>query len=168
MVTRGWQICLTTIGGNFLVALRLCQQRLKRTKEGTIPGPELRTTVRLNCFGTDANTAGRYGRKPRRSIQTTCSGRGPQCSLAAETNGMNRLGAASYRWLRAQMSLEQSNCADLVGDLGTYEAAIDEGLQAKQRVTSSYSLLFCAVGVSGALCMLRSETPADFAGVRKD
>jgi CHAT domain-containing protein/tetratricopeptide (TPR) repeat protein len=35
----------------------------------------------------------------------------------------------SYTWLRAQMSLEQSNCADLVGDLGTYQAAIGRATQ---------------------------------------
>jgi CHAT domain-containing protein/tetratricopeptide (TPR) repeat protein len=32
-----------------------------------------------------------------------------------------------YAWLQAQMSLEESNCADLVGDLGTYQAAISIG-----------------------------------------
>jgi CHAT domain-containing protein/tetratricopeptide (TPR) repeat protein len=33
----------------------------------------------------------------------------------------------SYPWLRAQMSLEESNCANLVGDLGTYQTAINRG-----------------------------------------
>ncbi len=35
---------------------------------------------------------------------------------------------STYAWLQAQMSLEQSNCADLVGNLGTYQRAIDQGI----------------------------------------
>jgi CHAT domain-containing protein/tetratricopeptide (TPR) repeat protein len=37
-----------------------------------------------------------------------------------------------YTWLQAQMSLEKSNCANLVGDFGTYQTAIQTGMdQAK-------------------------------------
>lgn len=38
-----------------------------------------------------------------------------------------------YAWLKGQMSLEQSNCADAVGDLGTYRAAILTGLSVAER-----------------------------------
>jgi CHAT domain-containing protein/tetratricopeptide (TPR) repeat protein len=34
---------------------------------------------------------------------------------------------SSFTWLQAQASLEESNCADLVGDLGTYLTAIEKG-----------------------------------------
>lgn len=37
-----------------------------------------------------------------------------------------------YAWLSAQMSLEQSNCADQVGDLETYRSAIDRGVKHAQ------------------------------------
>ena len=39
------------------------------------------------------------------------------------------LKGGDYGWLRAQMSLEQSNCASLVGDLGTYRSAISTGVR---------------------------------------
>ena len=39
------------------------------------------------------------------------------------------LARTSYGWLRGQMRLEESNCANLVGDLGTYESAIPEGVR---------------------------------------
>jgi CHAT domain-containing protein/tetratricopeptide (TPR) repeat protein len=39
------------------------------------------------------------------------------------------LKTSGYSWLRAQMSLEESNCADQVGDLETYRSAIDTGVE---------------------------------------
>jgi CHAT domain-containing protein/tetratricopeptide (TPR) repeat protein len=39
----------------------------------------------------------------------------------------------SYTWLEAQMSLEQSNCANAVADLGEYREAIDKGLSLAER-----------------------------------
>lgn len=39
---------------------------------------------------------------------------------------------SGYGWLRAQMSFEESNCASLVGDLGTYQSAISTGVQEAQ------------------------------------
>ena len=39
------------------------------------------------------------------------------------------LKTSGYSWLRAQMSLEKSNCADQVGDLETYRLAIDTGVE---------------------------------------
>jgi CHAT domain-containing protein/tetratricopeptide (TPR) repeat protein len=39
---------------------------------------------------------------------------------------------SSYGWLRGQMSLEMSNCASIVGDLGTYETAIIAGIREAQ------------------------------------
>ena len=35
--------------------------------------------------------------------------------------------SSHYAWLSAQMSLEKSNCSDLVGDLGEYESEIQKG-----------------------------------------
>jgi CHAT domain-containing protein/tetratricopeptide (TPR) repeat protein len=46
----------------------------------------------------------------------------------------------SYGWLRGQLSLEESNCANLVGDLGTYESAITRGI--KEAQTFHYTALF--------------------------
>lgn len=46
----------------------------------------------------------------------------------------------NYGWLRGQMSLERSNCASIVGDLGTYESAITAGIHEAQ--IHNYTPLF--------------------------
>jgi len=43
-----------------------------------------------------------------------------------------RLDRYGYGWLQGQMSLEESNCANLVGDLGTYQSAINKGVAKAQ------------------------------------
>jgi CHAT domain-containing protein/tetratricopeptide (TPR) repeat protein len=51
-----------------------------------------------------------------------------------------RLQSSNYTWLRAQMALERSNCANLVGDLGTYQTSIDRGTSEAQ--THNYRALY--------------------------
>jgi CHAT domain-containing protein/tetratricopeptide (TPR) repeat protein len=51
-----------------------------------------------------------------------------------------RLEASNYSWLQGQMSLERSNCADQVGDLGAYKAAIAGGIERAQK--HNYDSLF--------------------------
>jgi CHAT domain-containing protein/tetratricopeptide (TPR) repeat protein len=50
------------------------------------------------------------------------------------------LSRSQYGWLRGQLSLEESNCANLVGDLGTYQSAITRGI--KEAQTFHYTALF--------------------------
>ena len=45
-----------------------------------------------------------------------------------------------YWWLRAQMSLERSNCANQTADMGTYLSAIDDGV--KQAKVHGYTALY--------------------------
>jgi CHAT domain-containing protein/tetratricopeptide (TPR) repeat protein len=45
-----------------------------------------------------------------------------------------------YWWLRAQMSLERSNCANQMGDMGTYLSAINDGVQ--QAKAHGYTSLY--------------------------
>ncbi|HEY6767603.1 MAG TPA: CHAT domain-containing tetratricopeptide repeat protein [Candidatus Sulfotelmatobacter sp.] len=45
-----------------------------------------------------------------------------------------------YWWLRAQMSLERSNCANQIGDMGTYLSAINDGVQ--QAKVHGYTALY--------------------------
>jgi len=52
---------------------------------------------------------------------------GPRC-LALSHKVNRQLKALRYSWINIQMSLEESNCANLVGDLGTYQASILRGL----------------------------------------
>jgi CHAT domain-containing protein/tetratricopeptide (TPR) repeat protein len=46
----------------------------------------------------------------------------------------------NYSWIKAQVSLEESNCANLVGDLGTYQSAIGTGMSEAQ--THNYAALY--------------------------
>ena len=50
------------------------------------------------------------------------------------------LSRSRYGWLRGQLNLEESNCANLVGDLGTYQSAITRGI--KEAQTFHYTALF--------------------------
>jgi CHAT domain-containing protein/tetratricopeptide (TPR) repeat protein len=60
------------------------------------------------------------------------------------------LSRQNYPWLRAQMNLEKSNCANLVGDLGTYQTAIPEGIR-EARDHNYVSLFLRGLGFQ-ALC----------------
>jgi len=56
---------------------------------------------------------------------------GPECVGLLKTLDMS-VESSRYAWIQAQLSLERSVCADLVGDLGTYQSAIDEGMRIAQ------------------------------------
>jgi CHAT domain-containing protein/cytochrome c-type biogenesis protein CcmH/NrfG len=47
---------------------------------------------------------------------------------------------SSYTWLQAQVSLEKSNCDDLIGNLGTYSTAIEDGMHEAEQ--SGYTSLY--------------------------
>jgi CHAT domain-containing protein/tetratricopeptide (TPR) repeat protein len=73
---------------------------------------------------------------------------------------------SSYGWLRAQMSLERSNCADLVGDEGTYQHSIGEGMREAQ--THRYTSLFLrGLGFQALSAASIGDSSSDFSLVSK-
>jgi len=90
---------------------------------------------------------------------------GPRC-LALLSSMSQPLTHSSYTWIEAQMSLEQSNCANAVGDLGTYQTAIDRGLKEAEghkylalhlRALGFQALAHASVGESTTAFLLTSQ-----------
>jgi CHAT domain-containing protein len=68
---------------------------------------------------------------------------------------------SSYTWLRAQMGLERSNCANLVGDLGTYQSSIDRGTNDAQ-IHNYKSLYLRGLGFQSLAAASQGETRRSF------
>jgi CHAT domain-containing protein/cytochrome c-type biogenesis protein CcmH/NrfG len=83
-------------------------------------------------FRTAANAPGELRARAEEVYSDHLLWEGSQC-LALLNQMAQRLDHSSYVWIHAQMSLERSNCANAVGDLGTYETAIGRGLGEAER-----------------------------------
>src|SRR6185437_3002862 len=95
-------------------------------------------------FSLAANPAGRLRAQAEEVYSNHLLWEGHQClELLGKVDAALR--PTNYAWLKAQMSLERSNCADLVGDQGTYQTAIGEGT--REAETHKYwSLLLRGLG----------------------
>jgi CHAT domain-containing protein len=93
----------------------------------------------VQLFRVAANRAGQLRAQAEEVYSDHLLWEGPRC-LASVRSIDEPLKSSSYTWLQAQMSLEESNCADLVGDLGTYQAAIGRGTH--QAEVNNYTALF--------------------------
>jgi len=90
-------------------------------------------------FREAANAAGELRAQAEEVYSDHLLWEGPRCLALIST--MNQLlSHRSYGWIQGQMSLEQSNCANAVGDLGTYQAAIGRGM--KQASDHKYIALY--------------------------
>jgi tetratricopeptide (TPR) repeat protein len=79
-------------------------------------------------FRASANIAGELRAQAEEVYSDHLLWEGPRClTLLSSMN--QSLNHTSYTWIQAQMNLEQSNCANAVGDLGTYQAAIGRGMK---------------------------------------
>lgn len=78
-------------------------------------------------FRTAANPAGELAAKTEEIYSDHLLFEGDPCMLLLRSV-QEPLEHSSYRWLQAQSSLEESNCADLVGDPSTYKRAIQKGM----------------------------------------
>jgi tetratricopeptide (TPR) repeat protein len=86
--------------------------------------------------------------------------------LALVSTVNQSLDATSYTWLKAQMLLEKSNCANLVGDLGTYRTAIKEGMSQAQ--AHDYSALYLrALGFQALSDVSLGDSRSAFSSVSK-
>jgi len=79
-------------------------------------------------FDAAANPAGRIRSQAEEVYSDHLLWEGSRC-LALLRRMAPSLSESSYTWIQAQLSLEQSNCANAVGDLGTYQSAIGTGLR---------------------------------------
>jgi CHAT domain-containing protein/tetratricopeptide (TPR) repeat protein len=78
-------------------------------------------------FAETTNSAGEIRAQAEEVYSDHLLWEGPRC-LALLSRMSSLLNQSSYAWIQAQMSLEESNCANAVGDLGRYQSAITVGL----------------------------------------
>lgn len=86
----------------------------------------------VELFQVEGNQAGELRALGEEVYTDQLLWEGKQCiALLQQIRGP--LDQSSYRWLQAQMSLEESNCANRTNDLETYQTAITRGVEeAKQ------------------------------------
>jgi CHAT domain-containing protein len=95
-------------------------------------------------FSTAGNRAGQLRAQAEEVYSNHLLWEGHQClELLAHVDAALR--PTSYAWLKAQMALERSNCADLVGDEGTYQTAISVG-EREAEAHTYWSLFLRALG----------------------
>lgn len=80
-----------------------------------------------SMFAAAANTTGQLRAQAEEVYSDHLLWEGPRC-IGLLKSMSPLLERSGYTWIQAQMSLERSNCANAVGDLGTYQSAITTGL----------------------------------------
>ena len=118
--------------GQFPAGMKALAASLRANERGDYSEGQWSAHSAALMFRAAANAAGEMRAKAEEVYSDHLLWEGPQC-MALLNHMAKRLGHRSYTWIDAQMSLEQSNCANAVGDLGTYQAAIGKGLQEAAR-----------------------------------
>jgi CHAT domain-containing protein/cytochrome c-type biogenesis protein CcmH/NrfG len=116
-------------------------------------------------FTAAANVAGELRAQAEEVYSDHLLWEGPHC-IALLNQMAEPLDHSSYAWIRAQMSLERSNCANAVGDLGTYQTAIGKGLEEAERHRYP-SLSLRAWGFQALSRASLGETQVAFSNVSK-
>ena len=124
-------------GAGFPAGIRLLSQALIADDSGDYSAAH-RSAQRAAQLLTE-NPAAALRAKAEEAYSDHLLWQGHACILLL-TRLADPLRRSSYGWLRGQMSLEESNCANLVGDLGTYQSAITKGI--KEAQTFHYPALF--------------------------
>ncbi|MGB8012437.1 MAG: CHAT domain-containing protein [Terriglobales bacterium] len=127
------------LGPQFPSALQALSAALREDDQGDYSEGRDSAHRAAHLFRSAANPAGELRAEGEEVYADHLLWEGERClSLLRSMN--ESLNRNSYGWLQAQMSLEESNCANLVGDLGTYQAAIGKGISRAQ--AHNYPALF--------------------------
>lgn len=111
-------------------------------------------------FRMAANPAGELGAKTEQIYSEHLLFEGDPCmSLLRSIN--EPLEHSSYRWLQAQASLEESNCADLIGNPLTYKKAIQRGMD-EAKAYDYNDLYLRGVGFQSLAATASGNTAAAF------
>jgi len=126
-------------GAQFPAALRALAVSIRANEHGDYAKGRTSAHSAAQLFRTAANPAGELRAQAEEVYSDHLLWEGERCMSLLRTLDQP-LKRDSYTWMRAQMSLEKSNCANLVGDLGTYQTAIGTGMQ--QARTHNYTPLY--------------------------
>jgi CHAT domain-containing protein/tetratricopeptide (TPR) repeat protein len=128
-----------TANEQFRLAVQALAVSIRANEDGDYLQGRKSASKAAELFRSAANPAGELRAEAEEVYSDHLLYEGDQCLSLLRTL-TERLNHLSYAWLRAQTNLEESNCADLVGDFGTYETAIKKGTQeAKEH---NYAALF--------------------------
>jgi CHAT domain-containing protein/tetratricopeptide (TPR) repeat protein len=114
--------------GQFPAGIEALATSLRANERGDYSEGQRSARSAVVTFRAVANVAGELRAQAEEVYSDHLLWEGPQC-LALLNQMAVRLDRSSYAWVRAQMNLERSNCANAVGDLGTYQTAIGKGLE---------------------------------------
>jgi len=118
--------------GSFSQAVKVLADSLDSNEKGDYVAERDSAQKAALLFRIAGNTAGELRANAEEVYSDHLLWEGHRC-LALLSSIANPINRHRYAWLEAQMSLEQSNCANAVADLGTYRAAIDKGLSLAER-----------------------------------
>jgi CHAT domain-containing protein/tetratricopeptide (TPR) repeat protein len=114
--------------GQFPSGLKALAASLRANERGDYSEGQKSARTAAVMLRAAANAAGELRAQAEEVYSDHLLWEGPRC-LAVLGKMAQRLDRSSYAWIDAQMNLERSNCANAVGDLGTYQAAIGKGLK---------------------------------------
>jgi tetratricopeptide (TPR) repeat protein len=114
--------------GQFPAGVKALATSLRANDRGDYQEDQESARKAADLFRASGNRAGELRAGAEEVYSDHLLWEGPRC-LALLRSMDEPLKRKSFMWIRAQMRLEQSNCANLVGDLGTYQTAIGQGMK---------------------------------------
>ena len=126
-------------GTQFPAAVQALSSAVKDDKEGDYAGAHDAAARASHLFRTAGNPAGEVRAEAEQVYSDQLLWEGEQCLVLLKAVAQ-QLHGHDWVWIRGQMSLEQSNCSDQVGDLGTYHTAIVQGV--KEAEAHHYTALY--------------------------
>ena len=115
-------------GGQFPVAVQALASAIKRDKDGCYADAQHLAHGATQLFHAAGNPAGEARAEAEEVYADQLLWEGERC-LALEQRVEQQLQGHNWGWIQGQMSLEKSNCANQVGDLGTYQTALIRGVR---------------------------------------
>ena len=114
-------------GVSFPSAVAALAASIVADDRGDYSGAQTSAVRAAKLFHSAANPAGEIRAEAEEIYTDHLLWEGDRC-LGLLRRIQGSLNRSQYGWIRAQMRFEQSNCANMVGDLGTYETAIAKGI----------------------------------------
>jgi len=146
--------------GQFSSGVKALATSLRANNRGDYEGDQKSSQKAAQLFRAAGNRAGELRADAEEVYSDHLLWEGPRC-LALLGGISELLNNRSYTWIQAQMSLEESNCANAVGDLGTYQTAIRRGV--KQAEDHKYLALHLrALGFQALSCVSVGESNTAF------
>ncbi len=114
-------------GVEFETAVNLLSTAVNANDNGDYVGGQKAAHAASNLFRSAGNLAGELRAREEEVYSYHLLYDGRRC-MTLVRGLLAQLQEQSYEWLRAQTSLEESNCSGLIGDLGGQRTAIERGI----------------------------------------